>query len=596
MSQYNITRPHPQFKIVTNGETFINDKAVNIRLVRPENSVSDILLTVDDYKSTSFVDVFDSFNTLELHLRYISDSWTKVFSGIIQHVCPSINTEGGELLQVSAQGEGAAIVKTHCNSGYGVESENPAIDTPKEIWDDLVDNYINKSFGGAATGYAITKTKIANITNPSITHILSPYDSNFNIISRICEIYTAYRNGNASVHWFVDPDKNLFVNTIGTHENNASGWPTYWNSGQAASTIEVKKVQLLYQFQKRIAHFANKIILCSLLRKPAYDYWTEGQASLWGDDGDFVSVADEGTIKQVGNYSIKISTSQAKGAFYPSAQNAGWDFTKIGSLNNPPTFNFWARIEAVPTLSVNIQLRTSAGNYFHRKIFDAGSTADKWYLHTPYVGPYYRKGVDWDVTGSPDWSNINYIRVQHVEGACITYWDDMHFAGRIIREAYNSTSISAKDEYQTVILNQVALDDSMKATDDTGTTARLAYAELLRRQTEPTVGIIQIPMAPTMLPGQLIHVHSAQKKDGTYRIDQDFRIQQLIHTIAPAPHGFRTTLNLTSDLKNTFAYGPPTRASIMAEYVGALAHKEARDLKGVDIDILVPRLSKDYPS
>lgn len=596
---------NPQFKLIADAEEFVNDKALGIRLVRPENSVSDILLTVDDYKSSGFVDIFNVFAAIELHLRYGSDAWTKVFSGIIKNVSPSLTLQQGETLVVTGEGEGRAVVNTHCNTSFGVESQNPTKDTPKEIWDDLVDNFINKAFGGGATGYAITKTKIANIADPAITHILSPYSPCFNIINRVCEIYTAYRAGSASVHWFVDPAKNLFVNTIGAHENNASGWPTFWKGSEALSTLAVKEDQLLYQFQKRVNHFANKILLCSTFRKPPYDHWTNNQSAKWGSTTAILT--DDAGTKVVGTHSLKIepeNTIDAAFAWYPSAKDAGWDFEKIGSERTIPSVNFYAQRNQDLGAGSAIRLCTSDADYF--RIFPLSDRigVDNEFVHLTFpIGPYYsmdeeRRRWRWAPQGSPVWSNINYIMfiINSGSGLNDLWLDDLHFAGKIIREAYNSTSIADPtiNEIQRVIRNDVALDDTLKASDDSGTAARLAYAELLRRQTIPLVSTLRLPMAPTMLPGQFVHIHSAQKADDSYRVDENFRVTQLIHNISLKP--WSTTINLTNDLVNSFAFGPPTRASVLAEHVGALKHREAHNLKGSGIDVLIPRLSKDYPS
>lgn len=675
----------PQFKLVAGGEDFINDKALQIRLVRPENSVSNILLTINDYKSSAFEDVFDVFAAIELHLRYGSDAWNKAFSGIIKNVAPGLSLEQGETLVVTGEGEGRAVVNTHCNTSFGVESQNTAKNAPKQVWDDLVDNFINKAFGGGATGYAITKTKIANIASPSITHILSPYDPCFNIINRVCEIYNAHRAGSASVHWFVDPDKNLFINTIGVHENNATGWPTFWKTTEALSTLAVKEDQLLYQFQKRINHFANKILLASAFRKPGYDWLCEDGGPVWGAV-DATATYDN-TQKVVGSHSLLLepTNSPSMGTiFYPGKtlltgdaaagqpdvtvasvaelkigdevtiwdntpttetavilsiaglvltmtanltnayqvadaayvrRNAKWDFTKCGSENHVPTFNFYVRANSVVAFGHRVLLCTdriplvggASTDYFETILQDyMEPIANKWIHISLPIGPYYalhpalQKGdetdqFEWKITNNADWAEINFICLDLTgDNAYDKWFDDMHFAGKIIREAYNSTSIAAKKEFQRIIRNDVALDDTLKASDDSGTAARLAYAELLRRQTIPTVATIQIPMAPTMLPGQLIHIHSAQKANLDYRVDENFRVTQLIHNIALKP--WSTTINLTNDLLNSFAFGPPTRASVLAEHVGALKHQEAHNLKGSGIDVLIPRLSKDYPS
>lgn len=595
---------NPEFKLVADGEEFINDKAFSIHLVGTENSVSDVLLVVDDYESGSYEGIFDVFGTVIIYLRYSEESWRKAFSGAIKNVSPMLSLQG-EILQVAAQGEGRALIKTHCNTSYGVESLNPTKETPKEIWDDLIDNFVNKSYGGAATGWNISKTKIANITSPVITHVPSPYESCFDMICKICEIRTAYRSGAASVHWFMDPDKQLFINTIGAHENHASGWPTFWKGTRAASTIAVKEDQILYKFQKRIAHFANKVLLIAKWRKPGYDSWAEGRAAEWGikiESGDGW-VTDNDEDKVVGNYSLELKAYNGRtNMFWPKTEDAGWDFSKVGSKNDPPFINFYGMRNL---LIVQLALHTDWDNYFYTFLLPHMSDPNKWYFLSFPIGPFWKNYVVggtefwWTKEGDPSWENINFIKFYIHPNPLETkklLVDDFHFSGNcLVREAYNSTSISSsRHEHQKVVLMKTAVDDTLNALNDSGLAARLAYAALLRRETEPLVGTIQIPFAPTILPGQLIHVHSAQKANGDYRIDRDFRIKQYIHDINV--NLCSTTLNLTSDLKNTFAYGPPTRASLMAEYVGALGHKEAKHLKGSAMDILTPRLSKDYPS
>jgi hypothetical protein len=67
-----------------------------------------------------------------------------------------------------AYGYGRALRATHCDKNYGLESDNNTISTPEGIWDDLIANMINKSFGGAATGYGILDAKIPSLTDPTI--------------------------------------------------------------------------------------------------------------------------------------------------------------------------------------------------------------------------------------------------------------------------------------------------------------------------------------------------------------------------------------------------------------------------------------------
>lgn len=606
-----VWRSNPQFKIETNGTSFINEESLRIELTRPENNVSFAILSINDYRSKNFEAVFDALNSLDISLRYGSDAWTKVFSGTISTVKPRLSMQG-EILEVAAWGLGQALVKTHCNTSYGKESLNPTKDTPAEIWLDLVVNYVQKSFGGSNTGYSMGLT-YAGGTTPTITFLESAYKTNFDILNLTMELITAAQAGSAGHHWFVEPDGDLNIEQIGNHTGGA--WPTYWNGSQAASTIEVTKDMILYDFRKNIEEYANKIVLCTQLRKPGYDYYTEDK-DIWGTTT--CDLTEDTTNKVVGNCSILAEPANAVDPmqfWYPAIQgtpdevdpNTNWDFTKIGSEKSIPTINFYGRKDGTLGSFSTIRLFTTdpATNYFEILPFDDYITASGEFFHLNFpIGPYYAYSEEirrfrWGEQGSPDWANIDGIWFSFPsQSGTNKFWiDDLHFSGKIIREAYDSTAISSSiHEHQRVIRNDTAIDDSMKAADDSGMAAQLCYAELLRRKQTPTVGIIQIPIAVDILPGQLLHIHACKKSASSFRVDKDMRVVELQHIVAPKPVGFKTILNLTDDVNNAHAFGAPTLENILHEYVGALGHAEARNLKGSGIDILVPRLSKDYPS
>ena len=605
----------PQFKLECSGETYTNDASVTLELVRPENNISFLTLTVDDYKSSKYVDVFDTLDTVELSLRYSPDAWTKVFSGLIARAMPHASREQGEILQVGAWGQGYALYDTHCDTSYGVESLNSGIDTPKEILDDIADNYVNKSFGGAATGYAIAKAKIENVhAGLSVTHLNSPYDNNFTIANRVCDITNAYAQGlgapEVSIHWFVDPSANWYVKKIDADHSDGN-WDRYYGGSQAAATLEVKEDLILYDFRKKIQEYANKVVLSSAFRKPAYDYWTEdsGGAALWGTDGN-ANVSDvngAGPPQEyiVGSHSLKIDMVGAGAlgeAWYPAGQNAGWDLTTIGSVNTIPTINLWAMRNDANANTLSLYTDATHYSTLYTDMSNYIPIVDEWAFLSFPIGDYHQVNDEaskkrWypPIAGQPvDWTDVNWIQFSMVlDVATELYVDDLHFSGKIIREAYSSADIAAKGvEKQKVIRNDAALDDTMVAADDSGTAAQLAYAELLRRMQTPIVGVLPIPLLPDLLPGQTVHIHACEKADGSFRTDQDFRVKELRHVIK-GRDGW-TTLNLTSDVTNSHAFAAPTRYSLLKEYAGALGHAEARNLKGSGIDNQIPRLIVDY--
>ena len=158
-------RPNPHFKLVVAGSTTIeDDEAITILVNRPENNLAFATLVVNDYKSKNYVDVFDAFDTLKISFKHGSGSYTEVFSGIISTVAPRLDSQG-EVLDVGAWGKGIALLKTHCSTTYGAESQNPSEDTPKKILTDIINSYVNDSFGDVTepTGWTIGNAKIEDI-------------------------------------------------------------------------------------------------------------------------------------------------------------------------------------------------------------------------------------------------------------------------------------------------------------------------------------------------------------------------------------------------------------------------------------------------
>lgn len=530
----------------------------------------------------------------------------------------------GEVLEVGAWGLGHALKDTHCDTSYGLEGKNNTLDTPQEIWQDLVTNYINKSFGGSATNYAVTTTKIANIHSDfSVTYLGGKLQSNFDMVCRLCDLVSAHAQGEHSpaqdgCHWFVDEDSNLFINTIGAHENNASGWPTYWKSSQAASTLTVTEDMVLYNFDKNLMEYANHVLLYGPLRKPAFDYWTERAAadSLWDvtQDGgaDTIAVTDDttpfGSTARVGSNALQaqLINSKTDGYFFYPASAWNLDLTKIGSENTLPRLRFSIAKDQARISNIIIHLGTGTGvtDCYYHTLTTAVSAVDKWFEFDLPVGTYYDSDLatrdalgTWSVNGSPDWADIDYIkfRLSSTTTGDSVWVDDLHFYCDCMCRAAKLSTISP-EEYQKVVKCDVALDDTMKegtpGTTDTGTIARLAYAELMRRQKQPIVGVIQTPLAIDALPGQLVHTHACEQSSGSYRIDKDMRVVELRHIFDN--QGARTLWNLTDDVDNSFAFGAPTGASLLHDLAGALGHKEAKDLKGGTIDPLVYKLTESY--
>lgn len=603
----------PLFKaeVTHGGATTTLTKTVSWQVTRRENGFTSAILTFTNTQSKLYPNIVDRLDTINCYFKFEKDSsWTKIFAGSIYSVHPHLSGDE-EILKVNARGLGYALDATHCNVDYGSESSNPAMATPKQIWDDVVDNYVNKSFGGDATGYSLTNTYIADIASGlSITYLNNPYRVNSDVLNRVCQIVSAYEGGSAGPHWMVDTSGNLIINTIGAHENPTQ-WPDWWNTDEAGSTLKQGLDFATYVISSKAEAFANNILFLTDFRRPGYDYWTNNHSGLWGTvDCDLL---DEATIKVVGSHSLRItSTHVANPAFcyYPSSQDAGWDVTKWGSINTVPVIGFYGRRNmALGGTAGDIRLFTTDYNTDYFKIYQLDkyiASQDEWYNLSFRIGPHYlenplREGdttvkYKWYEFGSPDWTDINGIafRIPSYVGDDYLYIDDLHFGqGKIIREAKNSTNITANKEKQLIFISKTAMDDSGIATDDSGMAARYAYAELLRRQKIPLTIQFTVRIKPSMLPGQKIHVHAAEAEDGTFNVDKDFRILRLIH--GRAGKNVFTAVTATDDLTNSFPITTMTQRQLLTEYV-LVNNREALDMKSGDVDLLIPRLTKDYPS
>lgn len=606
----------PKFKVtVTHGGSdtdYENEAFSYISVKRPINNFSTAILLADNKNSRLYTSAVTKFDVLKIYVKDYDDAnYTQIFGGTVREANPT-KTNDGAILRVNCKGFGAALAETHCSRDYGKESSNSSLDTAKEIWDDLVDNFINKSLGTADnTGYAITKTYIADIASgTTISFVNNPYTASRDAINKICQIVTAIQAGSAGPHWFVDPSKNLFINTIGNHEN-AGQWPNYWNTDQAGSTLTEGIDFNSYQVFDKTEEFANKIVFITDFRRPGYDYWTEdtGGASLWGNDA-LKTLTDSNTQFVVGSHSLRLETNAAiQGyAYYPSGAAANWDVATWGSEKTVPHVSFYfykdTNIAEANTWIYMSTNDTARKTDFFYCAFNTWTEPDDTWLHKSIpIGPFWASAEEskqfrWTANNSPSWNNIDTIEFTTglAGGDGLIYIDDLHFSGKIIREAKNSTSIASNDEYQKVVISRTAMDDSGIASDDTGTAARYAYAELLRRQTLPITIQFTVPLKHNMLPGQKAHICACKTASGSFNIDADYRIVLVHHEISTQPSlGCATTVTATSDLLNSFPLTGIDQYELLTEYL-LVNNREAKDMRaGAEVDLLINVLSKDYP-
>jgi len=675
-------RDNPSLKVEVDGTELTQD-SVSVAVHLLENAVNRCRICANDYRGKNFIGNLDVFDTLKVSFRYGSDAWTQKFEGAVEEVGPTLNNQG-QTVQALAYGVGRCLRNTHCNTSYGVTSLNPTLDTPEDIWLNLRDNYVQKSFGGANTGYTLGLSYNA-CTSPIIQFLGGNLLSNLDILNETLLLISASQAGAASHHWIVDDENaTLLIKAI----NSSRGiWAEWWRTNEAGSTLTEKEDLITYAFTKRIKDFANKIVLCTDLRKPPYDHWTEFRGAgtdsgshLWSTDtqgvgvnaqliddngaGNFVvgaysllfegqnggqvwayypghslltgdaaaaqpdvTVASIADFKVGDNVRIWDNTPTTETAIIESIAGttltmtlnltnayqvadaahvrrlAKWDFTRCQSPNSPPRLNFYFKKDTLITEAncwVRLFKTDHKTDYYHCTFGNWTEPDNEWIHRSLPIGDYWKTSDEsrrfrWTTDSDPGWSEINgicFTFFNDAGAAWTSLWiDDLHFSGKLIREAYNSTSIVAYDEKQKIIRMDTAVDDTLKASDDSGTAARVAYAELLTAQTTPIVGTIVTPGAIDALPGQKVHVDADLQSNGVYRVAKVFRAKEVVHNFTT--NGFTTTWDLTDDLTNSFAVGYANLLSALSRVI--YVDPEAKNLKASGLDTMIPHLAKDYP-
>lgn len=602
----------------------ISDKITAIDVIRKENAVDTAKISVADFDGAAWMGQIDTGYRLRIYLNYkdVEDPPTLiVFDGFVDEVRPHLS-DSGKRLVCNARQIGRSILNMVCGDEYGSQSVNPSLDTMKEILVDntngLIDNWTNKVLGGSSSGYNLDTTYIADIKDASnpIKYLYFPYKPVFNCLNDLTDLTTAIMQGastpTAGPHWIITPDNYLCIGTVGAHETAVeTQWPTWWNTNRDESTLTVTQDMILAPFHK-LEQEANYILYSGILKKPGDgDRWTENNSSDWSVTGNDVgtpaTISDEASIVVMNDYSIKVTTGDGAAgsaiAKYPDAGGQDWDITKWGGKYNIPSLNFYVKVSSnlgrvAASSPIAYFHTTNDANYFECTIgsFIPASTSTPWALVKiplgPYAAPFWRADDRWiEETGSPDWGNIDYIKLEfgtNDSAVATVYIDGLHFSGHVIRGA----NVGAAYTKFKVITDNIGKDDSGVASDDTYPMARLAYAELLRASTTPLIGQIAIPAKPSIMAGQLCHIH-AYRFGTNYRVDTDMRI--LEHWLSLAESGYYSYLTLTDDVTN----GRPRPPMNAYNLIQKATHPEAQtrqisSIKTRDIDITQPILLKTY--
>jgi hypothetical protein len=566
-------------KVQVGGSYDISRYVQGIDVYRRENALDTAQVVYGDDANYVWTDEADVDTQLQIYLNYkeIEDPPTNyVFNGTIDDVIPNVGPNG-DLTTFKARSVGRSLVNMLCGQEYGVNSVNPSLDTLLEIIDNasngIVPKWVESILGSAtASGYTLGSTTyvadIKDATNP-LQYVYFPFKSALTCLNDLIDLVTAQmRNAGsptAGPHWTVTPAGELCIATVAAHETAVTPvWPTYWNTLAADSTFTVTTDMTVSSFIKQ-SQEANYILYAGNLAKPGNrDVWTENNSGAWSVTGTGgPTVTDEAVTYLINSYSIQIDTGADPGggtalAKYPDAGGLALDIENWGGRYSIPMFHCYLYCEAnigrTAGASPVIDFYTSAGNYYSYTIGSFLPRDQVWYKVSLPLGAYASEHWTADdsvatVNGAPDWGNINWMLFEFGSSdanAATCYIDGMHFTGYLLRGAKQSS----QDYYKIkLITDDVGKDDSGEASDDTFPMARYAYAELSRASTTPITGKIKVPARPTIMGGQLCHIHALPISDTeSYRIDSDFRITE--HHLHMGLDGFFSYLTVTDDVTN----------------------------------------------
>jgi hypothetical protein len=610
----------PQFKVTVGSTTYV-DRGLSGRISRFENGFDVGTCAFSDPRSHDR-DLLVKGVAINIYVKDIHDSaYQPLLTGITRYRTETLS-EQGEQIVLKCDGAGYGFAETLCAQEYGSQSSNAILDTMKEILTNtsygIVPKYVNKILGSADdSGYTYDSDDVDTITG-DIKYLYFPYKPCSKSVTDVCNLVQAIKGASAGPHWIITPAGKILVSTVGTHSAAAiaAGWPTYMGGTLTDATLTQGIDFEGFTFENLTSE-ANYILYHSNWVWPA-----NGDLDDLSVIGDWTSylpnldLAYDTTNQKVGTNCVTATWNAVAVLGTFGYQSAGspihLDLTKAGGKFNIPTFGFWCKrnttfiLGASPDwLVVNFYSPFSGiFEYFYcgvdlaRLLIDP----DKWYYVEFPVGPYWRTP---DASGSTSgffqtagavWSDICYITFEcnyRAQNSVFSV-DGVHFAGYVLRGAKNSTKIAADKLKMRVVNDPFGKDDTLN-TDDTGTVSRLAYAELLRAQTTPTIGTFTTAMIPAAVPGQLVHVHARPNRAGTYQIDADFRITQLVHEFNG--NAAVTKFCVTSDVVNSVARAAYDSVNeVKRSERPEFQDRQATGIKMREIDVTQSVLEKDYPS
>lgn len=604
---------------VTVSATNYDNRFDSCVVTRFENGFDQATLTVRDV-AAAYRSNLAAGSTVAIQVKDEGGAYETLLAGIIRFVSEGVNPE---TITLQCDQIGFGLAECLVSQEYGTESNNPTLDTIAEILTDagagIIDKWVEKVLNTAVNSqYAYDTSKVEAIAG-TIPYVYFPYKPASKCLADLCNIVTSLKAGAAGPHWIVTTAAGTNYLRVKEITGTQVGWTKYYGDSQANATL-VQGTDFEQFTPQTMVSEANYVLYHSKWIWPSNsDYITE-TVDIGEWDGTNVTMAydtDAGDYK-INSKSVKATVNSQQVSewwMYPDDEaTISLDLTKAGGKYNIPTCSFWAKRNATLSLGASpdwfsVWFSTNwAGSVVYEADIDLTKflpSEDTWYYIQFPIGQYWRtptladnspfRGI-YEAGGGGDWTDINTIRFGLINKPVDSefYIDGFNLTGWALRAAYNSTKIAAEGLKTRFFNDQFGKGDTLNASDDSGTIAQLAYGELLRLQSSPTVGTLHCQrMIKDILAGQWVHIHAKKNSGGTYQIDGDFRVTQVRQIIDAK--GYQTELEVTNDLTNSYPRTAlDSQAAIAKAQRPEFQDRQATGIKMRDIDITQPILAVDY--
>lgn len=584
---------NPKQQIII-GSTDITSDSIQTVITRRESGIDDLMLIVLDTEAISYLGTCHLGD--EIIVKYSYDEipdWNivkPIFVGKITELNPNL-MKTGEIVTVTALGQGAELKRMRIATEYGSQSRNSSVHNMAQFISSMLGDYVNKlmndtildknsviipsSYNLGALGYDLTG---------EIPFVSYSWQDCFSALQDIMKIgasinYIANPLDWSGYHWSVDPETNrVMVAKVGKH---AVGFVDVWSTRPFDEPIVVKEDMIITSFVHQPLE-SNMVVISGQFNyyfgKDVFEYYTEGHYADWYYHN---STGSDDPIARIGSNSLKIVGSYNEGdpwwAWFPgdgpTLLNLNLDCIGTGAQGNGdiiPMLSFYvARTGDASDVFVTLQKVENLGGYWvttdylTMNITDLIVTPDVNDPDYPFcfvqvpLGPNYKlsgSNKEWinEGTNPLDWNSINKIGFRGKNGGSgsINLWiDGIQIRSKAIRIALDSTNIKTNGSQILTIKDSELETYSTDSLEDSDPLSMQAVSELIRNKEELITGSIMIVLNPLIKPGQIVHIHASKHSDNTFGIDMDFRIVELKHTYVI--NGAMTQLNLASDTKNS---------------------------------------------